>query len=366
MNKVNIILNILILIVGYFFYDYYLNKGYKKKVLTESKFIKRFRHLYSEKALNALTQKLDSLNMTFSRYISIKIGSVLVIIVIYILILLTNYQMTKQYVSSEYDYDIDSIYKEQILPDEEIQKVLLKKEMDITFQFMKTMSYNSFMSTDKDIIIQSIYNDYLYDLEWEIHKDISSHRIYQRIFDLYKARKISFLIIFASSYFTWTIVGIIINFLSKFQLKNKVRELDFLKELVIINGQIKPVSVNSILETLSTESTYNKTELTNIFETYNSLDGDVRSEFKKIYKKSHSSDITVFYENLERAILFDIDDAIHNFLDDAYNSKEIRNMEVDSTGEQIEAIGMLMFMLLMIAMIYYSITPWMSMLGNFG
>lgn len=365
MNIVNIVVNVLILIVAFFLYRYFFNRGYQPHNKKESKKITKIKKLYKKATYEKLISKLNALNMSFERYIAIKVIAIVAIVVLYVLITLTNYSMTKNYVGSIYDYTNDSIYVEQELPDEEIQKIILKKEMDVVQKMMRDMSYSSFTSLPKDSVIEIIYYDYLYEVDWEIHRDISSHRIYYRLDDLFSARKVSLALITVLSALAWFGINVVVDFLAKHHLRNKVRELDFLKELVIINGQIKPVSINTILELLAKEATYNKRELREIFESYNSLNNDVRVAFGKIYKSSQHSDLTVFYENLERATLFNIDDAIRNFQDDAYNSKEIRKMEIDTTSEQIEAVGMLMFMLLMVALIAYSVMPWLSMVGSF-
>jgi len=201
-----------------------------------------------------------------------------------------------------------------------------------------------------------------------MERDLIANKVYYRILDYYTARMVNIKkYIFIILIFTFLPELILLIRSLRFKSESK-KELALLKRLVILNGSIKPVDFNEVLESLIEKARFYRPDLENIKEKTIRNSVDNNDIYKPYMKKTKSISEKLFFEKLCEAQNYDFDQTIKNI---AYEFKLDRREEARNVKKRIELIhvwGLVGLMAIIFVMILYLVMPWMRAydLGNIG
>jgi hypothetical protein len=274
------------------------------------------------------------------------------------LIKYTNVLIQTDKIFNSFDYRTDLIYSnsddvnaEEAL-DQEIRNLLHIKEKINMSEFFK--SYEATM----DIILKTI-EDSGEELLLPV-KNMAS-KLYYRLYDYYEIRQISIVMYIVLSIlfsFSPELILLIYNIFVRSETK---RELKFLKKLIILNGNIKPVDFSGVLKVLIEKSRYYTGTLKEIEEKNRSNSIDNLNIYIPYIRNSGNIEEKLFFEKLDEANNYDFEQAIKNIENEFRLEKREVGRYIRKRIEQIHIIGLIGLMAIILVLMLYLIIPWMNM-----
>ncbi len=268
---------------------------------------------------------------------------------------LTNIYLYTQEIYNNFYYKVDymgtqnkSVGVEKAFEEEMMYFEIAKKRI------------NNVIEKDKSIVINTIYNIIDFDnKETELDIDILSEKVYIRLLNYHKVRRINYpitIFILISFYFLPNIIVFIKNIFTK--VDSKI-ELMFLKKLFILNGSIKPVNFRDVLSILIKNSNYYKTLLIDV-ESANNSNKNIEKFYRDRIRQSKELDEKLFLEKLEQANNIDFDQAVINIKNEFKIDKKERSRKVKKRIKWIEIIGGVGFIIILGLTFYYLLKVWMD------
>lgn len=308
-------------------------------------FTKKYRRKYSKRYLKFI--RLD-----FETTMIVKMLVFIGVLIFITLVHKSNEQMRLQKIENEYNYDVNLIYRDQKIPNEELQKVILQQEVHFFHLLKSTWSKDAFNNTTTEEIKTIIRSNI--DGEWAINKEIVVDRLFNRLKDYYDVKSVTmwpFIIVPLISSLTVEGILLIKKHISKADRK---KELRYLKKIFIINGSVKPVSFSKLIDDLIEKSTYFKKDLESI---RNGLRSNSKSNYNMYndLKKTTDVDIKLFYEKLELANNHDLDLAIRSIKHEFTIEARARKREIDQFVQKTHMVGMTGVLLVFGVVFYYMI-----------
>jgi hypothetical protein len=258
-----------------------------------------------------------------------------------------------------FDYYTDLLY--QYKGEVEDKELVLKYEVDCLNTALLEISKNEIISSSKEEI-QLRIKSYIkaQDRELELPKDTIANKVYYRLYDYYKYRKINL--------FAILLIGLLVSFIPEvmvylrnfFAKADARKELRFLKKLIIVNGSIKPVDFMELLEMLIERSKYYKEMLQEIQDANKRNNIDNKAIYMNLISNTKNLDLKLFYEKLDQANNYDFDQAILNIHNEFKMEKREVARKIKKRIDLINILGILFFMILIVILIMYLMIPWMK------
>jgi hypothetical protein len=287
----------------------------------------------------------------------------LILFIIAVVFLLLKYYTDIGIYTSEiyerFDYYSDLLY--QYKGEVKDKELALKYEVDCLNTALSEISKNEIISSAKEEI-QLRIKSYIkvQDRELELPKDTIANKVYYRLYDYYKYRKIDL--------FAILLIGLLVSFIpeimaylrSFFAKADARKELRFLKKLIIVNGSIKPVDFMEILEMLIERSKYYKEMLQGIQDANKRNNIDNKAIYMNLISNTKDLDLKLFYEKLDQANNYDFDQAILNIHNEFKMEKREVARKIKKRIDLINILGILFFMIVIVILIMYLMIPWMK------
>ncbi len=311
---------------------------------------------YSNRILNYTSLKVE-------RLIEIKVLLFIFTMIFMMLVKYTNISIQTKEIFNNFDYRMDLIYSYKNVID---PQGAFKQEMQAFEKALKKIKKTDLNLSSEEVQfkIRSLIN--VTESEILIPVDSLVNKVFYRILDYYKVReiRISRYVLMA---FCFSLIPEIYFIIFNLFVKEDVRkEIKFLKKLVIMNGNIKPVDFREVLDGLIDKSVYYRAALLNIKDENRKNSVNNEEIYSKLIRKSKNIEEKLFLEKLNEANNYDFDLAIQNIQNEFRLEKREEVRRVKKRIETIHIMGITGFMFIIIVFIMYLIMPWMKMFDMNG
>lgn len=296
--------------------------------------------------------------LNVDRFFKIKYMLALTILIVLLLAKYTNVSIYTKEIYTKFDYYTDLLYqfKGQIADENKA----LKQEIHYLNVALGEISKNEINQAAKEEIhgrIKNLIREA--DEELFLPKDTVVNKVYYRLYDYYKYRKLNmplYVLVCLGVFFIPEVWVLIHNFFAGVDAK---RELRFLKKLIIVNGSIKPVDFMELLELLIDKSKYYKKTLQEIQDLNKKNTVDNRTIYSNYIRKAGDLNTKLFFEKLDQANNYDFDQAIMNIENEFKLEKREQARRVSKQIGVINIAGIVGYMVLIVILIMYLLIPWL-------
>ncbi len=292
------------------------------------------------------------------QFMSIKLACVLLCLLLIILIRQTNIAVISERVQNNLYYKIDVIYENAKGYSAEVEldcfnKIINSVQRDKAIsELTEIFKLSKERASHKIKLILQKYNNGLFDL------DAIANGVYFRLLDYYSIRKISYIKYTILLIFSFFVFDIIIA-MQKISFKiEKYNELNFLKKMVIVNGSIKPINFNELLEVLMNKAKYYQKIIKEIADNSQKTEYDRVSRLTQFVSSLNTIDERLFFSKLCEADTASFDAAISIIKDEYEVSKRQIRRKVTKRIEHIHIAGIVGYMLIITLLVVYLIVPW--------
>lgn len=141
------------------------------------------------------------------------------------------------------------------------------------------------------------------------------------------------------------------------------KELRYLKKLFVLCGSVKPMDYNKTIKTLIFKAEIYKKDLEFIHEAHKKSNVDTTVLYTQMMKENKNIEIRLFFEKLDLAANYDLDEAILNISNDFIQEKRTHARRVKKKIELINIVGITGVFVILAVLLLYMLGPWMEMLN---
>lgn len=191
--------------------------------------------------------------------------------------------------------------------------------------------------------------------------DMITQRILQRMQEYYRVRRWNIGGLLAAAVAVSYLLEISFAGYNAFSRTEARRELRFLKKLIILNGSIKPVDFQGVLDEMILRSRYHKQVLLKIRDMNRRNSTDLDGLYQELMRQTRDISLKLFLEKLGQANHYNFDQAIAHIAYEFALEKREMARKVRKRMESINILGVTGFMIIILIMMVYLLTPWMQM-----
>lgn len=293
-------------------------------------------------------------NMKIEMYFAIKLVFVAIVILLTIAIKFTNINIIEKRFF-EFNQTLLDRTASEFNVDVEIQKKIFNKaKQAISKDYVKS----------KEVSLDIIHNILV---DMKIGRDVNYYSLktstYQLLVKYYESKRNNYYIyfgIFVSSYF---IVDIMLIAYVMVIDKNKNTELKKLKTLILVSGSLHNHNFNNIINTLIHNSYYYKSILKKINDFNRVNVSDLNVEYEKIINSLPELEEVFLIENIQAVNNGYCEDVIDQIKNQSAVDDVEGQQKYQSKLENIEMVGILCSMSLMLACFMYMMSYWLDNIG---
>lgn len=305
------------------------------------------------------TKLLDySPNMTFPKIVRIKLVMLSIAMALTVAVQLTNIQIYSQDVMSIFDYRTNVLSDRTHIKDTDKE---LESEIKLLNAALPELNANKLKERPKEQVLRDL-RYYIEDKELSFDQpiDVVIDKVYNRLSDYFAYREFSYFSVILFGLIAFLLLDGLLLLRKVFVNASRKKELRFLKRLVVLNGNIKPVDFLSVLKTMMDRSVYHRTILNEIYNANQNNKINMKTVYRKFISKEKDLDTKLFYEKLDQANNHDFDQAVKNIKNDFAVERRQRSREVRKRVEMIHTVAVAGLITLIAVVLVYLLLPWMQ------
>ena len=299
---------------------------------------KKLEKLNNPKLLSFLGKdKVKFSNLSLLNIFLIRVGTLLVVVIMFFLIRLTNMNDLSNYVATEYFLVNDQVYENSKVTDsQEMYKYNLELELELIDQFHQDTDY-SILSQDYESMVNYFKAVIVEDDFLLVMEEFAIANIIERELLIQESKDLHLLLLFALIVLFYILVDLLIIVYDKIWFMGLKQELKFMKQQIVLMNSTKGGNFKGMINMLKKRAVFFLPIFRKIEAAMLSNNEDTATIIKGL---EYGNDLSLkfFYEDLVTAT-FSMDEAIHSIKVNFASEQEEFNRRMESRKHLLELIG---------------------------